>query len=349
MRKVIFITGSMVRGGAERVISNLCNYFADAGWDVCLISCLHPETGYYIDSRIRIADVSAPRRNRLLDLPRLIAALRSIIRNEQPDAVVSFMYKINIITAVACKGLRVRFYPSERNDPDHRSWILKKAGEWAYGQATMAIMQTTRAKSCFSTKVQRKSIVIPNPVSVEEYATDQKRKEIVTVGRLEPQKNQKLLIEAFYLFRQTHPDYKLHIFGTGSLERELKGQVVRLGLQDAVEFKGNVENIHYQIREAALFVLSSDYEGLSNALLEAMMMGLPCISTDCLGSDDIIDDGESGIIVGRGDVYALAAAMHKLIDDQGLAKAYAAEAHRRTVARYSAKETCQQWERVIEA
>lgn len=350
VQKILIITGSMTRGGAERVISILCNYFVNIGWDICLVSCLHEEIGYRLDSKVRTIDISNPINNRLADVPRMIIALRSIIKHEKPDAVLSFMYKINILTAIASMGLPVHVFLSERNDPTlSRSWLLQKAAEWAYGRATTVIMQTKKAKSRFCAKVQKKSVVIPNPVFVQQYASVEKTKMVVTAGRLDKQKNQKMLIDAFSEFYQTHKDYKLQIFGVGSLERKLKAQVDSMGLQDAVVFRGNVEDIHHQISTASLFVLSSDYEGFSNALLEAAMMGLPCISTDCMGSDEIIDDGESGIIVKCGDAQALAMAMCRLIDNRELAEAYAMEAHKRTISRFSAKQICEQWKRVIVA
>lgn len=349
MKKVIIATGSMKRGGAERVISIVSNYYASLGWDVALIRCLFPEIEYELDSRIRLIDISKQENNQMLDVPRMISSLRRIIKKEKPDAVISFMVTINIITAVACKGLNVRYFPSERNDPAvGRPRFLQKAGEWAYGQSTMTIMQTKRARDFFGTKVRKKSVIIPNPVIVQEYAGKNKEKVVVSVGRLERQKNQKMLIDAFSEFYKTHPDYRLRFFGRGSQESELKARVENLGLTDAVDFVGNVNDVHHQIRNASLFVMTSDFEGLSNALLEAMMMGLPCISTDCAGSDEIIDDGESGIIVKRGNVSALTEAMNKIVNDNSLAERYANEAHKRVEERFNAETVCKKWREIVE-
>ncbi len=349
MKKVIIVTGSMKRGGAERVISILCNYFVSLGWDVCLVRCLFPEIEYELDSKIRTIDISRQEKNQTLDSLRMIIRLREIIKKEEPDAVFSFMVTINIVTALACKGLNVRFYPSERNDPAvGRSKFLQKAGEWAYEQSTSVIMQTKRARDFFGNKVQNKSIIIPNPVTVKEYASECKEKVIVTVGRLEKQKNQKMLIEAFYEFYKKHSDYKLRFFGRGSLESELRSQVEGLGLTNSVDFMGNVNDVHHQIRTASLFVLCSDFEGLSNALIEAMMMGLPCVSTNCAGADEIIDANESGVIIGRGDVLALTKAMNNLIDDRELANRYALEAKKRTAYRFNLETVCMRWKELVE-
>lgn len=349
MKKVIIVTGSMKRGGAERVISIVSNYYASLGWDVCIVSCLFPEIEYELNPNIRTIDISNQGKNQMLDAPRLIGELRLIIKREKPYAVLSFMLRINFITAVACKGLKVRFFPSERNDPSYgRSLFWQKAGEWAYSHSTSAIMQTRKARDCFSNIVRNKSVIIPNPVSVQQFASENKDEVIVTVGRLEKQKNQKMLIDAFSIFHQTHPNYRLKIFGRGSLETELKAQVDNLGLTDVVDFMGNVNDVHHQIQNASLFILTSDFEGLSNALIEAMMMGLPCISTDCAGADEIIDNDESGKIIKRGDVPALVEAMKILIDNRELANRYAFEAHIRSLRKYDSETVCKQWKELLE-
>ena len=349
MKKVIIVTGSMKRGGAERVISIVSNYYASLEWDVCIVRCLYPEIEYELDSRIKTIDISKQERNQKLDALRMISCLRKIIKREKPDAVLSFMVTINIVTAVACKGLNIHFFPSERNDPAvGRSRYLQKAGTWAYCQSTLTIMQTKKARDYFCEKIRNKSVIIPNPVTVQEYASADKEKTIVTLGRLEKQKNQKMLIDAYSEFHKIHPEYRLKIYGRGSLESELRAQVDDLGLNNMVDFMGNVSDVHHQIRNASLFVLTSDFEGLSNALIEAMMMGLPCISTDCAGTDEIIDNGESGFIVKRGDIPALIEAMNTIIDDREIAERFSAEAHQRTLARFNADVICNKWKRIIE-
>ena len=346
--KVMIVTGSMRRGGAERVISIVSNYYASLGWDICLVRCLFPEIEYDIDAKIRTIDLSKAGSNQILDTPRLILKLRSIIKQEEPDALLSFMMTINFVTALACKGLNVNFYPSERNDPaTERSKFWKNAGEWAYSQSTKAIMQTNYAKKCFNQKVQSKSIIIPNPVTVNEYADSEKEKVIVTVGRLEKQKNQKMLIHAFSIIHKSHPDYKLRIYGKGSLEGELRELTYSLNIDEYVEFMGNVNDVHHQIRKASLFVLCSDYEGLSNALIEAMMMGLTCISTDCAGSEEIVDNGESGIIIKRGDVSSLASSITYLIDNPIVAESYALEATKRATKKFSSEIVLRQWKNIV--
>ena len=178
-------------------------------------------------------------------------------------------------------------------------------------------------------------------------AKEAKEWKIVSVGRLDAQKNQKMLIDAFAKMKEKFPNYKLYIYGEGSLRTQLSKQIKMLGLSGNVILKGNVLDIHSQIADASMFVLSSNYEGLSNALLEAMMMGLPCISTNCAGSDEVIVDGINGVLVPVGNVDALSAAMIKIADDKSFAHRIGLVA-RNTAEVFKTENVMEQWISVIE-
>ncbi|NLV83960.1 MAG: glycosyltransferase family 4 protein, partial [Spirochaetales bacterium] len=197
--KVLFVTGSMGRGGAERVISIISNEFAEVGWDVSIMQLLYSNCDYPLNPNIHLIDVSRAGRNQTLDTPRLIRSVRKEIRNSKPDVVISFMMTMNIVTAFACKGTGVRFIPSERNDPSQgRSAIRAKLAEYAYASSYRTVMQTERAKNFFSKRIQNKSIIIPNPVTVQVIAEGMDPQKIVSVGRLTDQKNHAMLIDSFY-------------------------------------------------------------------------------------------------------------------------------------------------------
>lgn len=156
--------------------------------------------------------------------------------------------------------------------------------------ADKVVFQTKRVSSYFP--YLSNATIIFNPISVSSVSKNTNLKKIVTVGRLTVQKNQKLLIESFSEVLKKYPNIILEIYGDGEKREELKYIIKTLGVSNNVIFKGNILNVHEAIADAGLFVLSSDYEGLSNALMEAMMMGLPCISTTCAGSDELISDGK---------------------------------------------------------
>ncbi len=349
MKKVVFITGAMGRGGAERVISILGNYYASLGWNVSILMLLHSNIDYALDKKIQVIDLSDDAKRAVTRIPALIKNVRKYIKNNKPDVVVSFMGAIALISGLACKGLKVKHITSERNDPSEENVnpIFQKIRNNIYATCSACVLQTKRVYQYFPKKVQKNSVIIPNPVSVERYAKDEKAHKIVTAGRLEPQKNQQMLIEAFAEINKKHPEYFLEIFGEGKLKEALQQKICELNLSDKVFLKGNVLNIHEQIADAEIFVLPSNFEGLSNALLEAMMMGLACISTNCAGSDEAITDGENGILINTGDTKGLINAMKLLISNKGLSKKIAENA-KKTAKNYYVDNVVEQWRKVIE-
>lgn len=345
MNSIIFVTGAMSRGGAERVISLLSKEYADMGWQVRIVMLLHNRVEYTLHPDVEVINLSDERKNVL----RLVYKLRCYIKKNRPDVVVSFMAPICAIAGLACYRQKVRLVLSERIDPaaENRNPAFEALLNILYAKSQVTVMQTKRAMNYFSKAVQRNSVIIPNPISVSEYASMEKRKRIVSVGRLMPQKNQAMLIDAFSTFYKSHSDYVLDIYGEGPLEESLCKQIERLGLSDAVTLRGNVPNIHEHISDAEAFVLSSDYEGMSNALLEAMMMGLACISTNCAGSDEVIVDGENGLLIPVGDTEGLTYAMMRLIEDKGLRNNIEGNA-RKVSERYSTEKVLVKWRKAIE-
>ena len=339
-KKLLIFLGSLGRGGAERVVSILSNYFCSIGWKIKIGLLLFYQVEYQVDDRIEIIDLAGKTQSRIKRLPGWIFSIRNLVKNEKPDIILAFAARINIIVQIACLGLKQKIIVSERNDPysDGRSIAVDKMTRWLYPKAKAVVFQTKRAESYFNKYNLTNTVIITNPVTVDCLAAITKNdNKIVSVGRLTEQKNQKLLLDAFSKVVDYVPDLQLYLYGEGKLRIELENQVSTLGIDGNVHFMGNVSNIHEQIADASVFVLSSDYEGLSNALLEAMMMGLPCISTDCAGSDEYIRNEENGLLVSVGDSEELALAITKLIKDKNLAAKLGANAAK--TSRIFAKET----------
>ena len=346
-KEILIVTGSLRRGGAERVISILSNELVKRGWKVHICTLLFSAIGYNLDPRIDIIDLSCENKNQIIDTPRMIKSLRDTIKNIKPDAVVSFMLTINIVTWIATRGLEVRFIPSERNDPSTgrgklKHWLSCKA----YASSFKTVFQTERARCFYSKKIQQNGVIIPNPVNVDQVRNPNPKHKIVSVGRLEVQKNRRLLIDAFSDVYKKHPEYTLDIYGEGSQEDELKQLIVELGLTKAVILHGNVNDVHRQIADAEMFVLSSDYEGLSNALLEAMMMGLPCITTDCAGATEAVEDGVDGIIIPIRNRKKMSEAMEKLITDASLRNQFSEKAVEHS-KRFRTDRVVDKWEELL--
>lgn len=347
--RIAFAIGSMTRGGAERVISILAEHYISKGWNVDILMLLSDTVKYEINPEIRLlplcADASVPR---IFRVSGWLSGIRRYCKKERPAVVVSFAARINVIVLLATFGLPIRIVVSERNDPMHDTrgllgGLLAKA---LYPRADAVIFQSRRVRSYFGAGIQAKSFILPNPVSVEADASETPLKKIVNIGRLYPQKNQEMLIRAFYQLHEKYSDYTLHIFGEGILQGRLEALIRSLHLEGSVFLRGNLPHIHKEISDAAMFVLSSDYEGLSNALLEAMMMGLPCISTDCAGSDEVISDGVNGLLVPVGNADSLAGAMESLISDRALAKTIGENA-RESAEKFKKAAVAEMWEQIV--
>lgn len=348
-KRIAFFLGSMGRGGAERVISILSNEYALSGLDTDICLLLENKVDYRLDASTRIHDFTGREQSRLKRIPYWLSSIRSYVKEEQPDMIVSFVARINLLVMLACFGLGKKIVISERNDPKHdgRGWATRLMTRLFYPHASAVVFQTRRVQSYFSPSIQAKSVVVPNPISVTCTADDRDENKIVTVGRLALQKNQKMLIEAFADIGKSFPEKQLYIYGEGELKDSLKAHACSLGVGERVHFMGNVQNVHEQIADAAFFVLPSDYEGLSNALLEAMMMGLPCISTDCAGSDEYIEDGISGLLIPVGDREALKKAMLRFITDEEL-RSQCGKRAQEASGRFCAETVLKKWHEVID-
>lgn len=348
MKTVVFFTGSMRRGGAERVISVLANYLVRHGWRVCIVSLLFKGVMYDLDPSIECVDFSNESRNQIIDIPRMLWRVRKFVSERKPYVIISFMVKINILVRFATFFLKTPFISSERNDPTvGRNFVLKILQNFVYAHSSAVVFQTDFARNYFSKKIQKKSVVIPNPVSMAVNPTFARKNVIVSVGRLEPQKNQKLLIDAFFDVHKKYPNYNLDIYGEGSLRNCLQEQINSLNLNDVVCLKGNVCDVQNCIKDAKIFALTSNYEGMSNALIEAMCLGLSCVSTKCCGSFDIISDNIDGLLVDVNDKEGLVNALLFYIENEIFAKKCAQKANEKAF-RYSVEEISKKWIRLIE-
>jgi len=193
-----------------------------------------------------------------------------------------------------------------------RAFMIKKIGGFVF--------QTRGAQNFFHENIRNKSEVINNPIFInpDDYVrTAQPEKRIVTVGRLHEQKNQKLFIEAISTLPIEYSDFTAEIYGEGELASELQQLIISKKSHVEIKLMGAHKDVLQKIEKAALFVLTSDYEGMPNALMEAMALGIPCIATDCRpgGARELIEDGENGFIVPCGDIQALSEKIKKMLND----------------------------------
>ena len=322
-KKVIFICQALAIGGTERVLSILAEGISAQGHTVKIIMTEDFPIHYNTDEKIEL--IKFPRLQGKGTSSLKVKLIKQILRDEKPDMVIPFAQDTNILTLLACRKLKCKVIISERNDPvldplPFKLWLMKKL---LYKKADGFVFQTEAAKKFYSKLIQKKSVVIGNPIlsGLPNRHDGERKKQIIGIGRLVPQKNFKLLIDAFKLFNDEINDYKLIIYGEGYLREQLQQQINDYGLTSSVELKPfETDNLHKKIVDSAMLVQSSDYEGVSNVMLECMAIGLPVIVTDQTngGPKQYIKDSENGIIVPLKDKVAMSKAMIRLASNKEL-------------------------------
>lgn len=326
-KKIAFYIGSLSMGGAERVIVNLAAYFHSCGYKVTIVTKEQDSDEYPVPEGVTriLADIVGDEisSNRLLNLYRRIAKLRNIWKQLKTDYIVSFIKKNNFMAITSSMGLHIPVIVSVRSNParEYPDKVTKLLANVLFRRAAGVVLQTQQAKEFFSKAVQKKAVVLPNSLSEQflqmEYI-DERKKEIVWVGRMDSNKNPVMLLRAFGTIAEKYPDWILKYIGDGPLMEELKELSHNEKCAEQICFTGRMEDVAGAIRPASIFVLTSKQEGMPNALMESMVSGLAVVSTDCPcgGPAELIEDGMNGILISVDDEKALAEALDKLLSDE---------------------------------
>ncbi len=327
---IALIISSLETGGAERVLSELANFWSSQGHNVSLItlSSQNSPSLYPLDSKIRLIQLNQLSSGNLSFVVRVknivnrIVKIRKAVKAVKPDVVVSFVDIMNITTLLASLGLKIPVIVSERTHPAYYQLPLfyKKLRRFVYPWANKVICQTASVSDYFSWLPGHKKAVIPNHVKramVEKKEGDVLRPvhQIVSVGRLCKNKGFQTLILAFSEIASQNEHLKLLIYGEGAMRSSLENLIQEIKLTGRVFLSGAVKDIEAALYKADLFVFPSHYEGFPNALCEAMSIGLPVIASNCSGTIDIIRDGVDGRLFPVGDVHRLTALLKELIGD----------------------------------
>lgn len=370
MMRVALVIHSLERGGAERVMSIMANYWVTRSWEVSLVTIAGRDLdAYTLAAGIKrvalgLAGKSPHRLQGLWKNMRRWRALRKALKRIQPDVVVSFTTNINSLTLLALLGTHIPVIIAERMDP---AWIdvgfaRNLLVRIMYPHAAALVVQTERARQLMQQRFASLPIrVLPNPVP--EHDPDESHEQvplrellriapdariIAAMGRLGPEKGFDLLIEAFGDISELHPEWHLVIFGEGKIRSQLEGQIGALAIRDRVHLPGLVYAARNYLSQADMFVLSSRCEGFPNVLLEAMASGLPAVSFDCQsGPSDIIRHGQDGLLVEAGDVTALKKNMETLMLSSELRQRLGQNA-RAVQERFSLTRVMDMWNKLID-
>ena len=314
-------------GGAEKQLIMLCNQMVERNHDVTMVLIAGDDIAYPLDKRVKIISLLfAESRSRFVSILKRTIHLRKVLLELSADVIINFNMQSACMLSLINKSKIGKVIYCERGDPgdDEYSGLLGLIRKITFPRIDGFVFQTFGARDYFNdSNILAKSTVIPNPCFLQNQIrfTGEKIKKIVTIGRLHPQKNQSLLIKAFASIREQIPNYILQIYGDGELKESLISLAKELNVDQYVHFMGNSKSVLQEIKDASLFVLSSDFEGIPNVLIEAMAIGLPCISTDCKpgGARLLIQNGRNGLITAIGDEKALGQAMIRILRDEDYA------------------------------
>ena len=333
-KRLLFITAGLGFGGAEKMLVFVANELSRRG-NACEIVNLNTAGDYThasfqsIDESVTVYTVPQPhsgKNNRLYHLREIKRAALDF----RADVLVSFLAFPNFYGTIVGKILRIPSVMSERGDPirekgaeSAKGKIVRMVTNWADG----GVFQTEGAQKCYRKGLQKRGTVIPNPIFVREetpaVSVSEREKTVVSVGRFDnQQKRYDVMLAAFRLFSEKHPEYLLKLYGAGDDEQLVRSWTAEQGLSDRVRFMGVTSHAMCDIAHDGMFLITSDYEGISNALLEAMAVGLPCVSTDHTpgGARLLITDHENGLLAPIGDAAKLAEAMGEFADDPALSE-----------------------------
>lgn len=324
MSKIILSFATLAQGGAARVCASLSYPLCDTYDEVILVTWADRPQFYEYDYRAKWLCVEKEVGKN--DIKRMLW-FRKLVKKEKPDLILSFLEPFNLRVLTCTMGLGVKTIVAERNDPRsvNKYRLLSCLEKLVYRRAHGILVQTPTIQNFFDGKLKERTHVIYNPVNIPTSMVGAalktpKQKRIVSVARLMPQKNHDILIKAFAEFQKEHPDYTLTIYGEGPLMENLKSLADSLGVGDKVFLPGPSKTVHQDILDAEMMCLVSTREGMSNAMIEAMCLGLPCICTRVSGAVDLITDGENGVLVDIGDVNGLVEKMNELADNESLSQ-----------------------------
>lgn len=353
---ILFVSGNLCDGGAQRVIAVVSSALAEMGYDVSLLLYSRNEKEYPVSSKVKVTSIgnSFEEYSKLSEVQRL-KFIRRFLKNLKPDVAVGFLeggYGLYL----ASMGMKMKRVASARINPTvllAQKGLRGRIDRMWFRSADAVVLQTQSQKEAVENIPWKNKTVIANPVSeaalqCPEHDYARPCRKIVMAGRLAKQKNYTMMLKAMETIHKDYPEVNLDIFGKGGLEKELNEQIRSRGLEGVVSLKGWTQNTIEEYHNSDIYVLSSDYEGMPNALMEAMAVGLPCVSTDCpTGPSDLITDGENGYLIPVDDDDMLATRLTDLLESTEKRREMGQKAHLTMKEKFNTEVITQQWEQLF--
>lgn len=345
-----FYISSLSGGGAENVLTTLAKSFAESGNKVSITSLEKRPQFYPVDERVELIKYDNKGKGRLKEIIADFKAIRGQLKERKDtDVCVSFLSRCNIQVLLCSAFLHKKVVVCDRNNPlmEHSKLVFWLSNQ-IYRMASAVFVQTEQIKSFYPKYLQKKMYVIENTLDTEKLdkQCDEeivKENTIISMGRLEPQKDFKTLISAFGTIAYKYPDWKVKIFGKGDMKDEIQAFIDEKGLTGQVLLCGRTETPFKELKKSKIFVLSSHYEGFPNVLCEGMYAGLACISSDCVsGPRELINDGENGFLFPIGNEKILAEKLNLLLSSEEICDIIGERA-KNTTNRLKLSVICEKW------
>ena len=354
--KIALIIHRLAYSGAPKIMAWLAGYLAGRGHEVDLISLYDCSERLPAPAGVRLTELGKrqsknPLVRKTLGLFATEKRLLGVLRELRPDLCLTFMDTAGLLLLFLKRFYGLKVYCSERADPDRggavNAFIRKRLTCMSDG----VVFQTRGARDCFGGMRLPRNTVIPNPVSPAAAKKQDAPGPLVWAGRFDMrQKRLDVLLKAFRTVLERFPEAELVLYGDGPDLQRAKSLARTLGVDGRTEFPGFEKNIGQKLALGSVFVMSSDFEGLPNALTEAMAAGLPCAVTDCApgGARTLIRPGVDGLITPRGDAEALAESVIRILSDPELARRLGKNAAEIT-ERFAPEKTGGMWEAFLTA
>ncbi len=362
MKTIAFHLNCLVQGGAERVVTNLANKFANEGYTVYVATEWYDENEYELDEKVTRIHVGLreedEKKNRVTKFFLRIKYLKEFLRKYKPDVLVAFARRANYRALMAQKELGIPTVISIRIDPignyDFFSDFVQI--RWLFPRAAGCVYQTAQQKEFFKPYLQEKSRIIMNPINPKFIGVEKpehREKSVVNSARLVDFKNHAMLCRAFIRVHDKHPDYVLKIYGADNhdgTKETIEKIIADNKAENYILLMGGISNLEEELPKASVYAYSSDFEGMPNSLLEAMALGLPCISTDCPcgGPAAVIRHEENGLLIPVGDEDAMVSSINRLIEERDFAEKLGDEA--RNISKIASTDSIyRQWKEYLES